>query len=255
MKYKSKGGIVINIPDTATPEQISKIKARADSGYSIDAQKIAKGIGGKPKGDKAKPVADNSNLDTFLDSVLEGYKMPDFNDAPPLASAGDTEAVRKAAYDANYALGTQGVEEQRARDLEAQKQELAQRGIPLNAGGNDLYSRSIGDVNKRFDTINQNASSQATAAADSAMQAYQNVNTLARDSYFSGQKQNFDSWLDTLGSVGGLAMSKYGIDQATLRDKLNRKMQLKIANIQNKTSGGGGSSGGGDSGGGFEILG
>lgn len=255
MKYRSSKGTVINIPDSATPEQIAKIKARADSGYGIDAQKIAKGIGKVKTPGKKDPVAtapdSPGNIDEFLDSILDQYKGLDLSGAPPLASAGDTEAARKSAYDSNYALATQGVEEQRARDLEAQKQELANRGIPLNAGGTDLYSRSIGDVNKRYDTINQNASSQATAAADSAMQAYGNVNTQARQSYIDQQQGQFNSWLDTLGTAGTIQGNKYGIDQATLRDKLNRRMQLRIAKMQNKSSGG--SSGGGGSSGSSTI--
>lgn len=47
MKYKSKKGTVINIPDGLTPKQIAAIKADADSGYGTRAQQTANQLGKK----------------------------------------------------------------------------------------------------------------------------------------------------------------------------------------------------------------
>jgi hypothetical protein len=47
MKYKSKRGTVINIPDGLTAKQIAAIKADADSGYGTRAQQTANQLGKK----------------------------------------------------------------------------------------------------------------------------------------------------------------------------------------------------------------
>jgi hypothetical protein len=274
MKFTSKLGTTITIPTGATPKQIAQIKARADSGYGKDAQKIANAIGGTgktkkpaggntpvvtgPGGDpvnvtpaEAKKQSENSisAAESYLNE-LEGKLSPvDLSGAPKLLSDGDIKAERQSVYDSNYQLQTQGVEDQRAHDLEAQKQELANRGIAYNPGTdpndpsnvNNVYARSINSVNQRFDTRESNAAAAANAAADSSLSTFVGANKTQNDQYLDTARTKYQTELDQLaGGAGALnvLMTKYGIDEATAQKILDRRSNERIARINNQRTGG-----------------
>lgn len=68
MKYRSKTGTVINIPDGLTKKQIAQIKADADTGYGLRAQKTANQLGKK----LSKAPAPVTPVDSVVDPVTTG---------------------------------------------------------------------------------------------------------------------------------------------------------------------------------------
>lgn len=78
MKYKSKRGTTINIPDGLSKKEIEAIKKDADSGYGTRAQatadKLGKKLQSKPKDTPTEPVIDNSKLVNPTTGVINTEK-------------------------------------------------------------------------------------------------------------------------------------------------------------------------------------
>lgn len=148
----------------------------------------------------------------------------------------------KTTYERNYRLGTEGLEERQARDLEMAKQEAAERGLPYDPGNREsAYGRAIGGVNDRYDNLYSQANDQAYQAADAAYVAQGGLANQGFVSYLQGVL----GISEAEARAKALEMQKYGID---------KDFKAKMAAV-NKPSGSGGSSGGGTSGGsGFQII-
>jgi len=356
MKYRSKLGTVINIPDGLGPKQIAKIKADADAGYGTRAQATAKKLGASLKKKTAAPpappadreftglgkrgygqglhgshvykgaapedskIADTADLggvvnpktgtvnaDKGLEAIGEqtakdvenqfnldhpmrmtdqygnvrvitrdpvtgqvtitdelGGAAQTFKDlATAAASTFNGDVSRQKAEEATYGTLTKYYDRDMQRELEAQKQEMANRGIPYDpAAANDpntqnLYGKTIGAVQQKYQGMKDDASKQAILAGN---QAYA-TDAQARDSFltaamqgatsFGGSWTPYQNTIDsTLGDKAAdliklsaeSYMAKYGIDKdAYLKEK---------AIAASKSN-----SGGGGSGGGFEITG
>ena len=280
MKYTSKKGTVINIPDGLNEKQIAKIKARADEGYGTDAQRIATQLGKKAgKGDTTtggdSAAGDSTTttqttgvsqetrdaIDAFLRRGIEGLGLPDFSGAPKVLGTDDFKAERQSVYDSQLALGTRRFEEDKARELEARKQELAERGIPLNFEGdpnnpNNLYGRAIGDINRSWDRKYEDARNIANTAAGQEVTNLVNANATANQQFINQALGGYNAKLDAINSGSGILqqiMSQYNVDQATAQASLDRQQQYKIAKMDdatrraaiNKPTGGGSSGGSG----------
>jgi len=239
MKYTSKKGTVINIPDGLTAQQIAKIKADADSGYGTRAQqtaiKLRKKVGRTTPG--ATTPADDGGVfnnkgriddpDNFLS------KIPNFE----AFRAGVEDA---AQHTADFA--TRDFERDKAREMEAAKQELANRGIPYNPAeaqnpnSTDLYGRTIGGITQRYQDATLDARNSAySSALNSALSAYgTNVNAFIQGAL--GADQN--------------TLTKYGIDKDFLAKLKSIQAEKDIARIKSASS----KKSSGDAGG-FEILG
>jgi hypothetical protein len=278
MKYTSKKGTVINIPDGIDPKQIAKIKADADVGYGTRAQatanKLGKGLVKTPEtggGVKVDPGTDGlgdtaAGLDSYLDGIFGGLTPLDLSKAPKVLGAEDLAADRTRVYDASYAEGTKNLSRDQAMAMEEQKQELANRGIVYDPARQDsLYAKTTGAVNERFDSQRTSAANNARVAADASAQTAQGLSTTAHDSYVNDAVAGYTSQLNSATTAAGVLetlMKKYGLDQATAQEVLNRKSAEKIARetnaARNRPSG---TSGGqqqsrpqAPAGGGFEIV-
>lgn len=173
---------------------------------------------------------------------------------------------RQRAEEATYSTLTRYYDRDMSREMEEQKQELANRGIPYDpAAANDpntknLYGKTIGSISEKYRGLKDQASQQAVLAGN---QAYA-TDASARDSFlnavingastFGGKFGTYNNTVSTdqsqdtkdiLALSADAYMKKYGIDQDTYTKK------LAIA----KSGGGGGGGGGGSAGGGFEIVG
>jgi hypothetical protein len=220
---------------------------------------------------KGREKQDNLNAidaaNAYIDKLIAQMKPLDLSGAPKLLSDGDIQAERQSVYDSNYQLQTKDLAGQQTHDLEAQKQELANRGIPYNPGSdpndtgdvNNVYARSINQVNTRYDNARTAAAAAANSAADSSLSTFVNANKTQNDQYVGNQKDLFNSQLDQLaGGAGALnaLMSQYGIDAQTAASILQAKTNTRIAQINNQRSGGGGNNGGSNNGGGgFNVPG
>lgn len=243
-----------------TPEQIARVRATAEDNGAYGAKgtalanQLRKRAGATPG---ATPGQDNraqdpgtkglgdtaTTVDDFLEGLFKGMKPLDLSGAPKILGAEDLAASRQGVYNSIYQQNTQDLQQNRERDLEQQKQELANRGIPLNFGGEDLYSRSVADVNKRYDTLDLNARNAANVGADQSLVAQASVNKTAQDAFLANATEQFNSQLNaatTGGNVLQTLMQKFGISREEAQAALERKSREKIARIGAARSGGSG---------------
>ena len=300
MKYRSKKGTIINIPDGLTPKQIASIKADADSGYGTRAQNTANSLAKKlskggtvrtPKGESPTVNPETGTIDT--NSALESVRAANeqtitdqygnkrtikidpvtgattvideaggtantFKDlATAAASTFNGAADRTRAEEATYNTLTKYYDRDQAREMEAQKQELAQRGIPYDPAAaqdpnsKNLYGRTIGGISEKYRGLKDTASQQAiisgnqayatdSAARDSFINAVTNGAGVFDGSFAPFQGTSGQDTRDLIALSSDAFIKKYGID----KDAYTKKLAI------NKPSGGGG---GGQASGGFEI--
>lgn len=218
MKYKSKRGTTINIPDGMDPKQIAAIKADADSGYGTRAQQTANKYGKPaaprvPKGEVPQQPPQYFGKNGMIsdpNKVVAGLApTPNMTDL-----TGDIQKSRQGTYD----YLTRNFEANKTQDLELKKQELAERGIPYNPdtqydpNTKDLYGKSIGAIDRSYQDQYAQASNQANSSSlGQGTQAF-NASVGA-----AGQQNN-----DFLQAVLGMddeTLKKYGIDKAAVTSK------------------------------------
>ncbi len=190
-------------------------------------------------------------IDNFLDGVFGNFKPLDLSGAPKILGQDDLAADRTKVYDVSYAEATKNLDRDQARALEEQKQELANRGIVYDpARADSLYSKTVGSVNERFDANRTSAANNARLAADASAQTAQGLSKTVRDTYTQDAISQYQSQLEAGTTGAGVLqalMQKYGLDQATAQEILNRKSAEKLAReanaAKNRGSGSSGSSG------------
>lgn len=271
-KYVSKKGTTITIPKGADEKLIAKIKARADAGYGTDAQRMAdawkKQNGGSKKDETAADTAGEVDvgteglgetaisIDEFIRNAISGLGTGgvDLSGQPELLAEGDAMAGRQQVYDAALRQRTANFERDKARQLEAKKQEMAERGIPYSPGSDpnnpdNLYDRTIGAVEEDYRIRQREAEDAATLAADQSYATRIAGNTQQRNSFLEAALGGYNSKLESAATAGGLlnqVMQKYNIDQTTAQQILDRELtanveaeKAKIARQALKPSGGG----------------
>lgn len=324
MKWKSKLGTVIDIPDGLDPAVVKKWKAKADEGYGTLAQKqlnAAAKKGGKTPTDgsgnvqvglnnlgnagvgndgtidigkagnvlseaEKEDIRNNFRLnnpdqtDEFGNTVhyelgddgrvtvtRSGGRSSQFADLAAQAASkyaqGDGE--RKRAEEATYNTLTRNYDRDMSRELEAVKQEMANRGIPYDPAAaqdpntNNLYGKTVGGVSEKYRTLKDQAAQQAVlsgnqAFATNAAAAQGFVNTAAgaasqfapRFDQYQGQTVDSSGMSKDLMTLSSAAfLQKYGVDKSAATARLG---------YGGRGGGGGRSGGSGNSGGGFEIL-
>lgn len=205
------------------------------------------GHDGKPDPGTTNTGDSYTAIDNFIENAINNLEPLDLSGAPKILGADDLAGSRQSAYDSLYKQGTQNLERDRGRDLEAQKQELAQRGIPINfdSGGGDLYSKSVNSVNERFDARDAAARDAANVGADARLATLANVNSQASQAFLNNATSKFQSQIDALATSGNLInelMTKYGIDRQEAINKIKIKSDERISKL--KASGGGSGSSG-----------
>lgn len=250
MKYKSKLGTMINIPDGLSDKQIAAIKKDADAGYGTRAQKTANDLGkklGKTPG--VKPGAPESTQGPTTTNYFDkdgGLKDPDavVSNLKPTPDMKDLQGNIDSARQGMYSYLTRNYEADKAKELELAKQELSNRGIPYSPdtaydpNTKDLYGQTIGGINRSYQDKYDQASAQAYS--DSLSQG-----TNAFNAAVGAAGQGNDSFVNLILGMTDADLKKYGI---------NKDYQAKMAAVAKAGSGGGKASGGGG-GGGFEIVG
>ena len=247
MKYRSKRGTIINIPDGLDPKRVKAIKADADAGYGTRAQKTADRLGKKvasnmenlpkvgetPEGQPVTPeLFDDKNKIIDPDLVLKN--MPEVPGSTNLQE--DVDKARNAAY----SYMTKDYESQKMREMEDAKQELANRGIPYSPGTTydpntkDLYGQVTGGINRKYQDLYDQAQNRAIEQGNTILGTESGVAKNANEAFMS--------------AVLGLSddqLKRYGID---------KDYQSKMAAIRKSGSSSSGGGGGANTGGGFEIV-
>lgn len=192
--------------------------------------------------------------------------------APSILETGDVRSEAQKVGDANYAYLTRNVERDKRREIEAAKQELANRGIPIDYGNPDsMWNKAIGAINQRYDDLDLTASQQAIIGRDASTGALISGQNVARDAFLKSAGMEADNARSQvtaalaatgatagdftpyaggsvdqsgvlqglLGKISDAELAKYGIDKDY------------AAKLRAIAKGGGG--GGGNTGGGFAI--
>jgi hypothetical protein len=126
------------------------------------------------------------------------------------------------------------VERNKRRELEAAKQELAERGIPIDyANPDSMWNKATGAINQRYDDIDQAASNQAIMGRDASMGALISGQSTARNAFVSGAttvaenaRANLNSSLAASGALSGEFTPYAGgsVDQSGVLGNLVSKM-------------------------------
>ena len=174
------------------------------------------------------------------------------NNAFTTAASGLANGGRQAATDAAYGYITKDYAQNKAREMEAAKQELAQRGIPIDANSESLWSKTVQGIDQKYQSLDDQAKNQALTAGNqyyatdaSAVQALGNtVNTLSPTfTAFQGGAQNTaGNYQQLLQTVAGFDAAKYAVD----KDYKAKMDQIAVQRLAASKVGSGGSSGGGD---------
>jgi hypothetical protein len=217
-------------------------------------------------GNEQRITRDPVTGETRVEQVAGGTASAFRDQALKAAQSFSGDVTRQQAQDAAYGTITKYYERDRARDLEEAKQEMANRGIPynpaeaFNPNSKDLYGRTIGSINERYQGMKDDAQRQAILAGN---QGYLTDATVANNFMNSATSAaqayggNFNPYQGTSTDSSGIAqdvmtlsaqqfMQKYGIDKnaAIAREQMANNKAIAGMN-----------SGGGGGGGGFEITG
>lgn len=205
----------------------------------------------------------------------------DLSGAPQIDASG---AGRQRAEDANYAYITKDYANRKAREVEDAKQELANRGIPLDPSPDSLYGRTLREIDNKYQALDDQAKNQAimsgnqsfatdVSAQSAANSAFVNAalgqqssnradyqatagvaNSFNPTSFTPYQGADIDqsgNMQSALNSIAGFNAQKYATDK-------NYKAQMDQIAVQRLAAskrGGGGSKSSGDGGAGFIIAG
>lgn len=195
--------------------------------------------------------------------------------ATAAASSFNGAADRASAEAATYGTLTKYYDRDKARDLENSKQELAQRGIPYSPdtvydeNTKDLYGKTLGAINQRYQGLKDTASQQAVLSGN---QAYATTSS-ARDSFLNAAANGATTFGGNFGPYSNSTTTdtsaqtedaiklssaeyatKYGVDiSKAIADKADATSRYAI---NNKGAGGGGSGSSGGSSGdsGFNLV-
>jgi hypothetical protein len=152
---------------------------------------------------KISKAADTKALDA-IDKFTPG--QVDLSGAPELRTMGDTNIDLSKApalpqvertvldrgrfEDAAYNSLTRNFDRDKGRELELQKQELADRGIPYDPGDTtSAYGRALQGINESWDAKKADASNRAFTMADSAALTQANIGKSVFDQGLSARGQ------------------------------------------------------------------
>lgn len=164
------------------------------------------------------------------------------NTAFTTAAGGLANDGRAQAQDATYGYITKNYDRNKARDIEAKKQELANQGIPFSADPNSRWQKELGGINENYQSLDDQAHMQAITAGN---QTYATnvgaVGTLGSTlssqtpsftAFQGGQSNQGAALMSLLGTISQADLAKYGID----KDFAAKLKQIAAA----KSAGGGG---------------
>ena len=102
----------------------------------------------------------SSDKPTGIDDKTGGLNSGQvFNNAPNLNY--DQDKAFGEAYNSAYNYITQDYSNQKAQEMEAAKQELANRGIPLDPTEGSLYQKTLASIDKKYTQLDDQAKNQA----------------------------------------------------------------------------------------------
>lgn len=228
----TKYGTKINVAGL-TPAQIEKVRSTAeDKGpYGLKASKLADQYRAQAKktagqGTPAAPAAPTTPAQPSTGiNKTTGQIDPGVILDNPVLQATDLSADVTQARDAAYNYITKDYATNKAQEIEAKKQELSDRGIPIDPSPDSLWGRTLAEIDKKYQGLDDQAKNQAIGAGNDILGTE------------SGVKKNAaDTFLSAVLGMSDADLKLYGINK-------DYQAKLKaIAASRNSGGGGGGSS-------------
>lgn len=230
----TKYGTKINV-EGLQPDQVSKVLATAQDkgaygakGASLAAALQKKGQAGGMPGVVRQPKAPTAAIGGGK-VVAKDPGVIDLTGAPEVRGGSE---IMGDAQKASYDYITKDYATNKAQKIEAKKQELANRGIPYNPDPNSLYGRSISEIDKEFQSMDDQAKNQSFTAGVDATSTLSGADMNASESFLKGAGLK-DQSAQNLFSTNLNAI----LQNAQLSDaEKNRQVQKWIAQLQASTS-------------------
>ncbi len=241
----TKYGTKINVTGL-TPEQIKKVR-------SIAEDKGAYGAKGAALADQLRRQAANNNngggaiapkapteepppnptvpFGLKDDGAVGGFNpkggafqnpMDILGKAPKIPGAEDLGADIEKVRDANYQYLSRDFATNKQQEIEAARQDLANRGIPFDPNPNSLYGRTMKQLEQKYSDLDMQARQQAIIGGDSSFGTQVGAAKTANDAFYQG-----------VFGITDAELSKYNIDEqtrATLKkiaaDRASQKEQI-----------------------------
>lgn len=230
----TKYGTKINVSGLS-PQQIQKVRSMAEDNGAYGAK-------GAALADKFRKNANQGGVGGGNDATGAGMEevsdigIADINkggigiidedaiwaNAPKIPGADDLQGEIDKVRDANYGYISKDYGAQKAQEMEEKKQELAERGIPLDPSPDSLYGRSLAEIDKKYQSLDDQARNQAIIGGDATLTSRVNAGATAQGSF-----------IDAVLGMTDRELALYG---------LNKDFKAKMAGIKasSRPSGGGG---------------
>lgn len=259
----TKYGTKINVTGL-TPEQVKKVRSIAEDNGAYgskgaalanqlrkQAQKAQKApaAGAAPgsTGGGALTPAPTSPTDPSATSLpndsLGGFNQTGgafqdptgiFNQAPKIPGAADLAGDINKVRDANYQYLSRDFGTNKAQEIEAAKQDLANRGIPFDPNPNSLYGRTMKQLEQKYGDLDMQARQQAIIGGDQTFSTQVGAAKTANDAFYQG-----------VFGITDAELNKYNIDEntrATLKkiaaDRASQKESIAKSGSSNTTDNG-----------------
>lgn len=137
--------------------------------------------------------------------------------SPKILQTGDVRGDAQNAADANYNYITKDYAKRKKQEMEEAKQELANRGIPLDPSPDSLYGRTLAEINNRYQGLDDQAKNQAITQSNQTLSTYADVQGKARNAFVDSATQQHTAGLQDVSTSSSLkgqqeaaALDKFG---------------------------------------------
>lgn len=225
----TKYGTKINV-NGLTPEQVARVRKTAE-GNGAYGSKGAALADTMRKRNAVKPQNPGTQNPTETEEVIDlgidkngGFKDPNatFDAAPDMPGATDLAGDAQKAREAAYGYTSRNYGRDKERDLAAAKQELAERGIPMDPTEGSLWSKTLQSIDEKYQDMDMQAQQTSWQAGNDFLATQSGVAKNANDAF--------------LAAVLGMSdqeLKKYGLG-------LDYKAKIKAIQAQKSQGGGGG---------------
>ncbi len=218
--------------------QLSKVRELVKTGHGPKARALAATFR-KKNGAVTAPGALDPDLG--IDEKTGGIDPSDmFASAQAHWNDDQAQKLRGEAQDAAYNFTTRNYATDKAREMEAAKQEAAMRGIPYDPGNPEsAYGRSIGGIDRKYADLDLQAKNLALSQGNDIYQTE-----------LQGKNSSFDSFMQAALGMSSADLQKYGIDTNKLLElkKIKAQKDIEAARLSAAKAAAGGGGGGGEGG-------
>ena len=177
------------------------------------------------------PGEEKVTVDTNLKDGEGYFKDPSeiLAQMPEVPGSTDLSGDVQAARDAAYGYITKDYAANKAQEMEEMKSELANRGVIYDPGNpQGLWGRSIGSIDKKYQSLDDAAKMQAIGAGNTILGTESQVGATAADTF-----------LKAVLGMSDADLTKYGID----KDYVTKIKQIQASKQIAASKGGGGGGG------------